>query len=57
MTLEDIVSKELPDGKLYMEESPSTIWHRHVQENGPKPEAYVAYTLALIDLEETLCSK
>lgn len=56
-SLDSILSKQILDGKLYVEERPSVNWHRYVQENGPKSEAYVGYTLALIDLEETLCSK
>lgn len=55
--LEAIVSKEIPEGKLYVEDNTSTDWHRHVEQHGPKPEAYARYTLALIALEETLCLK
>lgn len=57
-TLDSILTKQnILDSKLYVKEVPSTNWHRFVQENGPKSGAYVSYTLALIDLEEVLCSK
>lgn len=54
MTIESIVRKELPEGKLYVEDNLSTVWHRHVEQHGPKPEAYAAYTIALMDLEERI---
>lgn len=56
-SLDGILREEVLESKLYVEDSISTVWHRHVHENGPKPEAYAAYNLVLIDLEETLCSK
>lgn len=51
------VREKLPEGKLYVEDNMSTQWHRHVQQHGPKPEAYARYTYALIMLEELLCKK
>lgn len=55
--LESICSEDIPEGKIYVEDRMSTEWHRHVEQHGPKPEAYARYTLALIALEEKLCSK
>lgn len=56
-SLDTVLREEVLESKLYVEDSISTNWHRFVLGNGPKPEAYAAYNLALIDLEETLCSK
>lgn len=55
--LERIVSKEIPEGKLYIEEQEDTHWHRHVKGHEPGPEAYALYTQSLIALEEEQCSK
>lgn len=50
--LDTAVSKLLPEGEIYVEDNLSTQWHRHVEQHGPKPEAYAAYTIALMALEE-----
>lgn len=55
--LDQILSKEIPEGKLYVEEKSNVDWHRHVQEHGPGPEAYALYNLAMCEFEESLCSK
>lgn len=56
-SLESLLSKDLLEGKLYVEENPVLDRHRHVQEHRPGPEAYAGYTAALIELEESVCSK
>jgi hypothetical protein len=57
MSIGQISREEIPEGKIYVEDTVSTQWHRHVERHGPKPEAYVRYTFALIRLEELLCKK
>lgn len=52
--LEHIANKKLPEGKLYVEDNLSTVWHRHVEQHGPKPEAYAAYNIAVIESEERI---
>lgn len=52
--LEAIVSKKLPERKIYVEDNLSTHWHRHVEQHGPKPEAYAVYTIALMASEERI---
>ncbi len=57
-SLDSTLSKDLLEGKPYVEkESTSIQWHRHVQENGPKPEAYALYNITMCEFEERLCSK
>lgn len=52
-SLERVISKKLPDGKLYVEETNlSGHWHRHVKEHGPGPEAYALYNIVMCDFEE-----
>lgn len=55
--LERIMSKEIPEGKLYVEDNPTVEWHRHVEKHGPGPEAYAFYNLVMCEFEERLCSK
>lgn len=52
--LDESVSKKLPEGKIYVEDNLSTQWHRHVEQHGPRPEAYAAYTTALMASEERI---
>lgn len=56
-SLDSILSKDLPEGKLYVEENISVYWHRHVKQHGPGPEAYALYNLAMCEFEENKCSK
>jgi hypothetical protein len=55
-SLETLLSEEIPEGKTICNKE-ETNWHRHVELNGPGPEAYAAYNIAVIALEESLCSK
>jgi len=52
-SLERILSKKLPDGKLYVKETNlDEHWHRHVKEHGPGPKAYAIYNVVMCDFEE-----
>lgn len=55
-TLDKILREEIPEGKTICNKE-ETNWHRHVELNGPGPEAYAAYNIAAIELEERICSK
>lgn len=53
-SLDQITRKQLPESELYVEDNIGTAWHRHVELNGPGPEAYAAYNIAAIELEERM---
>jgi hypothetical protein len=57
ITLDRVLREELPEGKMYVEEGSSTLWHRDVQLNGPGPEAYAVYNAVMSDFEEAICSR
>ena len=54
--LDKILREQILEGKTICNKE-ETNWHRHVELNGPGPEAYAAYNIASIELEERLCSK
>lgn len=57
-SLGELISKEILGNNLYVEEPNfNRDWHRHVEEHGPRPQAYVLYNLAMVEFEESLCSK
>lgn len=57
-TLDEILSKKLPDGKLICNEIGGTVdWHRFVLAHDPGSEAYAVYNLAMCEFEEIKCLK
>lgn len=52
-SLNQLHSEQIPEGSNICNKD-STDWHRHVELNGPGPEAYARYNLAVIELEERI---
>lgn len=53
--LDTILSEELPEGKLICNGTGGTPdWHRHMENHGPRSEAYAAYNFVMSSSGEVI---
>lgn len=53
-SIEEIISKKLPDSKVLCRATGTPDWHRFMHEHGLKSDSYALYNQVMVEFEESI---